>query len=43
MSNNVPVAENCWVVPLAILRAVGDIAMEDSVDELNVAKPEAPS
>ncbi len=42
-SANVPMAMNCWVVPLAILALVGDIVIDDKVDELNVATPDTPS
>jgi hypothetical protein len=42
-SANVPVAVNCWVVPLAILALGADTIMEDSGDDLNVADPETRS
>jgi hypothetical protein len=42
-SANVPVAVNCWVVPLAILALGGDNVIDDKVDELNVAIPDTPS
>jgi hypothetical protein len=36
LSENVPVATNCWVVPLTMLGLVGVIAMETSVAEVTV-------
>lgn len=42
-STNVPVAVNCWVVPLAILALSGDRAIDASGDDLNAAEPELPS
>ena len=42
-SNNVPVAVNCWVVPLAML-AVSGATVIDAKDEVwNVATPDFPS
>ena len=42
LSEKVPVAVNCWVVPIAILGLPGLIAMETSVAEVtvNVVDPE---
>jgi hypothetical protein len=42
-STKVPVAVNCWVVPLAILALIGDKAIDASGDDLNAVEPERPS
>ena len=42
-STNVPVAVNCWVVPLAILALGGDNAIDARGEVWNVAVPEIPS
>lgn len=42
-STNVPVAVNCWLVPLAMRALIGDKAIEVSGDDLNAAEPELPS
>lgn len=42
-SANVPVAVNCWVVPLAMLELGGVTAIDASGDDLNAAEPELPS
>ena len=42
-SINVPVAMNCWVVPLAIVAPGGDKAIDASGEVWNVAEPELPS
>jgi hypothetical protein len=41
-SANVPVAVNCWVVPLAILAAVGKMSIDATEDDVNVANPDTP-
>ncbi len=42
VSASVPVAVNCWVVPLAMLALVGNTSMDDTVDDLNAADPDTP-
>ncbi len=42
VSISVPVAVNCWVVPLAMLAVAGDTASEDNEDDVNVARPDGP-
>lgn len=42
-SANIPVAVNCWVVPLAILALSGDKVIDATADELNVAEPDCTS
>ncbi len=42
LSISVPVAVNCWVVPLAMLGVSGVTEIVDTEDDVNVARPDGP-
>lgn len=41
--DNVPLAENCWVLPAAMVGVAGVTAMDTTVAEVRVVEPEVPA